>query len=47
MTIDVEILRDAAEMLLNGEGPDLGAGADEAYADWLLALADRLEGGES
>jgi hypothetical protein len=41
--MDVEALRDAAEMLLNGEGPDLVAGADDRYADWLLALADQWE----
>lgn len=44
--LNAEPLRDAAEMLLNGEGPDIEAGMDERYADWLLNLADRYEAGE-
>ena len=41
--MNVEILRDVAEMLHNGDGPDFGAGMDDRYADWLLDLADRWE----
>lgn len=46
MAIDVELLRDVAELLLNGEGPDFEAGMDERYADWLLGLADDIETGK-
>lgn len=43
--LNVELLRDVAEMLMNGEGPDFAAGMDQRYGDWLLELADRWEEG--
>lgn len=46
MNVNVEILRDVAEMLMNGEGPDFAARMDEQYADWLLELADDIETGK-
>lgn len=38
-----DALREAAHALLDGEGPDLMEGSDDAYADWLLQRAQRLE----
>lgn len=46
MTLNVEILRDVAELLLSGDGPDFEAGSDDRYADWLLDLADDIESGK-
>lgn len=42
-----EALREAAHALLDGEGPDLIEGSDDAYADWLLQRAQRLEEGRA
>lgn len=44
--INAELLRDVAEMLHEGNGPDFEAGMDDRYADWLLDLADKIENGE-
>lgn len=43
--MNVEPLRDVAELLMEGGGPDFEAGMDERYADWLLDLADDIESG--
>ena len=45
MTINVELLRDVAELLREGGGPDFEAGSDDRFADWLEGLADELESG--
>lgn len=44
--MNVELLRDVAAMLHEGEGPDFAAGMDDRYADWLLELADDIESGK-
>jgi hypothetical protein len=46
MAVNIELLRDVAEMLLNGEGPDYEAGMDDRYGEWLLTLADDIESGK-
>lgn len=45
MAIDVERLRDVAELLRAGGGPDFAADMDDRYADWLEQLADDVEEG--